>query len=56
MITSVNGTTVSTANGLTSQMSGAQPGSQLSIVYVDENGRQAHHHRHPDRVGQVAPT
>jgi S1-C subfamily serine protease len=38
VITSVNGTTVSTADGLTSQMSGSKPGSQLSIVYVDENG------------------
>ncbi len=38
VITSVNGTTVSTADGLTSQMSGSEPGSQLSIVYVDKNG------------------
>ena len=38
VITSVNGSTVSTANGLTSLMSGSKPGSQLSIVYVDENG------------------
>ncbi len=38
VITSVNGTTVSTADGLTSQMSASKPGSQLSIVYVDENG------------------
>ena len=38
VITSVNGTTVSTADGLTSQMSDSKPGSQFSIVYVDENG------------------
>jgi S1-C subfamily serine protease len=38
VITSVNGTTVSTADGLTNQMSSSKPGSQLSIVYVDENG------------------
>jgi S1-C subfamily serine protease len=38
VITSVNGTTVSTADGLTSKMSGSKPGSQLSIVYVDGNG------------------
>jgi S1-C subfamily serine protease len=38
VITSVNGATVSTADGLTNQMSGSKPGSQLSIVYVDENG------------------
>jgi S1-C subfamily serine protease len=38
VITSVNGSTVSTANGLTRLMSGSKPGSQLSLVYVDENG------------------
>jgi S1-C subfamily serine protease len=38
VITSVNGTTVTTADGLTSQMSDSKPGSQLTIVYVDENG------------------
>ena len=38
VITSVNGSTVSTANGLTSLMSSSKPGAQLSIVYVDENG------------------
>ena len=38
VITSVNGTKVSTADGLTNQMSSSKPGSQLSIVYVDENG------------------
>jgi S1-C subfamily serine protease len=38
VITSVNGTTVSTADGLTNLMSGSKPGSQLSVVYVDENG------------------
>jgi S1-C subfamily serine protease len=38
VITSVNGTTVSTADGLTSQMSDSKPGSQLTIVYVNTNG------------------
>jgi S1-C subfamily serine protease len=38
VITSVNGTKVSSADGLTNEMSSSKPGSQLSIVYVDENG------------------
>ena len=38
MITSVNGSKVSTADGLTTMMSGAHPGSQLTIVYVDQSG------------------
>ncbi len=38
VITSVNGTTVSTADGLTNQMSGSKPGSQFSIIYVDQYG------------------
>jgi S1-C subfamily serine protease len=38
VITSVNGSTVSTADGLTTLMSDSKPGSQLSIVYVDQNG------------------
>ena len=38
VITSVNGSTVSTADGLTGLMSDSKPGSQLTIVYVDENG------------------
>jgi S1-C subfamily serine protease len=38
VITSINGTTVSTADGLTNLMSGSKPGTQLSIVYVDSDG------------------
>jgi S1-C subfamily serine protease len=38
VITSVNGTKVSSADGLTNEMSSSKPGSQLSIVYVNENG------------------
>jgi S1-C subfamily serine protease len=38
VITSVNGGSVSTANGLTNLMSGSKPGSRLTVVYVDENG------------------
>ena len=37
-VTLPDGTTVSTADGLTNLMSGSKPGSQLSVVYVDENG------------------
>ena len=53
VITSVNGTTVSTADGLTSLMSDSKPGSQLTHRLRGRERRQAHHHRHPDRVGQV---
>ena len=38
VITSVNGTSVTTADGLTDLMTGDHPGSQLSIVYVDQSG------------------
>ena len=38
VITSVNGSTVSNAAGLTSQMANARPGSQLSVVYVSQSG------------------
>jgi S1-C subfamily serine protease len=38
VITSVNGSAVKTADGLTNLMSGSKPGTQLSVVYVDENG------------------
>jgi S1-C subfamily serine protease len=38
VITKVNGSAVSTANGLTNLMSGSKPGTQLSVVYVDQNG------------------
>ena len=38
VITSVNGSAVSTADGLTNLMSASKPGSKLSVVYVDENG------------------
>ncbi len=38
VITSVNGTTVSTADGLTSLTAGSHPGDQFSITYVDQNG------------------
>jgi S1-C subfamily serine protease len=38
VITSVNGSTVSTADGLTNLMAASKPGSQLTVVYVDENG------------------
>jgi len=38
VITSVNGTSVSDASALTNVMANAAPGSQLSIVYVDQSG------------------
>jgi len=38
VITSVNGTSVSNASGLTDQMANARPGSQLSIAYVSQSG------------------
>jgi S1-C subfamily serine protease len=38
VITSVNGTAVSTADGLTSLMASAHPGSQLAMTYVDQYG------------------
>jgi S1-C subfamily serine protease len=38
VITSVNGSTVSSADGLTTLMADSKPGSQLTVVYVDENG------------------
>jgi S1-C subfamily serine protease len=38
VITSVNGTSVSTANGLTNLMTGDHPGSQLNITYVNQSG------------------
>jgi S1-C subfamily serine protease len=38
VITSVNGSSVTTANGLTNLMTGDHPGSQLSIVYVSQSG------------------
>ena len=53
VITSVNGTTVSTADGLTNLMSGSKPGTQLTHRLRGRERRQAHHHRHADRVGQV---
>jgi S1-C subfamily serine protease len=38
VITSVNGASVTSAAGLTSQMANAKPGSQLSVVYVSQSG------------------
>ena len=38
VITSVNGQTVASSDGLTSLMAGDHPGDQLSIGYVDANG------------------
>jgi len=38
VITSVNGQTVSSSDGLTTLMAGDHPGDQLSIGYVDANG------------------
>jgi S1-C subfamily serine protease len=38
VITSVNGQTVASSDGLTSLMAGDHPGDQLSISYVDANG------------------
>jgi S1-C subfamily serine protease len=38
VITSVNGQTVTSSDGLTSLMAGDHPGDQLSISYVDANG------------------
>jgi S1-C subfamily serine protease len=38
VITSVNGTSVSTADGLTSQMASAPPDARLTITYVDQYG------------------
>jgi S1-C subfamily serine protease len=38
VITSVNGTTITDADGLTNVIAGTHPGTQLSIVYVDESG------------------
>ncbi|MFZ0755951.1 MAG: trypsin-like peptidase domain-containing protein [Trebonia sp.] len=38
VITSVNGQTVASSDGLTSLMAGDHPGHQLSIGYVDANG------------------
>ena len=38
VITAVNGTTISTADGLTNQMASAHPGSQLAMTFVDQNG------------------
>ena len=38
VITSVNGSSVSNAAGLTNQMANARPGSQLSIAYVSASG------------------
>jgi S1-C subfamily serine protease len=38
VITSVNGQTVTSSDGLTSLMAGDHPGDQLSIGYVDANG------------------
>jgi S1-C subfamily serine protease len=38
VITSVNGSAVTTADGLTNLMTGDHPGSQLSIVYVSKSG------------------
>ena len=38
VITSINGTSVSSANSLTSLMANDSPGSRLSIGYVNENG------------------
>ena len=38
VITSVNGTAVKTATGLTNLMSGDHPGAKLDIVYVDQSG------------------
>jgi S1-C subfamily serine protease len=38
VITSVNGTTISSANGLTTLTSGSHPGDQFSITYVDASG------------------
>ena len=36
--TSVNGTTISSANGLTNQTAGAHAGDQFAITYVDQYG------------------
>jgi S1-C subfamily serine protease len=38
VITSVNGTAISTADGLTSVMATAQPGQKFAITYVDQYG------------------
>ena len=38
MITSVNSTTISTADGLTNVMSTARPGQKFTITYVDQYG------------------
>ncbi len=40
VITSVNGTAVSSATGLTTLTSGSHPGDQFAITYVDQNGAQ----------------
>jgi S1-C subfamily serine protease len=38
VITAVNGSTISTADGLTNLMASAHPGSQLTMTFVDQNG------------------
>ncbi|MGH3250941.1 MAG: S1C family serine protease [Trebonia sp.] len=38
VITSVNGTAISTANGLTALTATSHPGDQFAITYVDQNG------------------
>jgi S1-C subfamily serine protease len=38
VITAVNGTTISNANGLTAQLSNAQPGEQFTFTFVGQSG------------------
>jgi S1-C subfamily serine protease len=38
VITSVNGTTISSADGLTNETANSHPGDQFAINYVDEYG------------------